>query len=79
MESHARNGTWKLIPRSEVPPDYAILRDRWADSDKTSPSGDQVRFKARLTAMGCFQQPIVFQASTIPRPTPRSWLRGLSG
>lgn len=58
MQSHDRNGTWRLIPRSEVPSDSAVLRDRWAYSDKTSPSGDSVvRFKARLTAMGCFQRP----------------------
>ena len=58
MQSHAKNGTWKLVPRSEVPPGYAILRDRWAYSDKLTPNGVVVGlFKARLTAMGCFQQP----------------------
>ena len=41
-----------------MPPGYAILRDRWAYSDKLTPNGVVVGlFKARLTAMGCFQQP----------------------
>ena len=57
MRSHASNGTWKLIPRSEVPPNCTVLRDRWAYSDKLGPDGKVERFKARLTAMGCHQRP----------------------
>ena len=34
-----------------------ILRDRWAYDDKLSTGGKTIeRFKARLTAMGCFQK-----------------------
>ena len=56
MESHARNGTWQLVPMSEVPADATVLRDRWAYSDKLGPEGDLEKFKARLTAMGCQQR-----------------------
>jgi hypothetical protein len=57
MESHIKNGTWKLCPRSEVPPGTPVLRDRWAYDDKLSAGGKSYeRFKARLTAMGCFQK-----------------------
>jgi len=53
MKSHMENKTWVLIPRSQVP----ILRDRWAYDDKLAPGGKVIeRFKARLTAMGCFQK-----------------------
>lgn len=30
MQSHAKNGTWMLVPPSEVPKGCAVLRDRWA-------------------------------------------------
>ena len=43
MESHAKNGTWKLIPRSEVPSGATILRDRWAYSDKRAPKGNKIQ------------------------------------
>ncbi len=57
MKSHDENGTWMLIPRSEVPPGVPVLRDRWAYDDKLAPGGKSIeRFKARLTAMGCFQK-----------------------
>ena len=36
----------------------AIQCTSWAYSDKLEPSGNKItRFKARLTAMGCFQKP----------------------
>ena len=58
MKSHDINGTWKLVPRRDVPRECTVLRDRWAYSDKLDPSGNSIgRFKARLTAMGCFQKP----------------------
>ena len=57
LESHRMNGTWKLIPRSDVPANAPVLRDRWAYDDKLLPGGGGIeRFKARLTAMGCFQK-----------------------
>ena len=57
MESHATNHTWELIPRHQVPSECTVLRDRWAYDDKLGPGGlAYVRFKARLTAMGCFQR-----------------------
>jgi len=57
MASHVANGTWRLVPRSEVPVGVPILRDRWAYDDKLTPGGKSIeRFKARLTAMGCFQK-----------------------
>ena len=57
MESHFKNGTWVLKPRSEVPAGVPVLRDRWAYDDKLAPGGKSIeRFKARLTAMGCFQK-----------------------
>ena len=58
MKSHAKNGTWILIPPEQVPEGKTILKDRWAYADKLSPDGKNIeRFKARLTAMGCFQKP----------------------
>ena len=57
MESHEKNKTWILKPRSEVPRGAPVLRDRWAYDDKLAPGGTVIeRFKARLTAMGCFQK-----------------------
>ena len=57
MQSHMKNGTWVLHPRSKVPPGCPVLRDRWAYDDKLAPGGEVIeRFKARLTAMGCFQK-----------------------
>src|SRR3954451_5953059 len=57
MASHAKNGTWILCPRSQVPLRTPILRDRWAYDDKLSVGGGKIeRFKARLMAMGCFQK-----------------------
>src|SRR5690348_3711003 len=57
MASHEKNGTWKLCPRSEIPVGTPVLRDRWAYDDKLAAGGGRVeRFKARLTAMGCFQK-----------------------
>lgn len=41
-----------------------MLRDRWAYSDKIGPDGRIERFKARLTAMGCFQRPGVDYTET---------------
>ena len=64
MRSHAKNGTWRLVPRSEVPAGCTVLRDRWAYSDKLGPDGNIERFKARLTAMGCFQRPGVDYTET---------------
>lgn len=57
MESHRKNGTWTLLPRSAVPHGVPILRDRWAYDDKLATGGKSIeRFKARLTAMGNFQK-----------------------
>ena len=57
MKSHFENKTWILVPRSQVPDGVPILRDRWAYDDKLAPGGKVIeRFKARLTAMGCFQK-----------------------
>ena len=57
MKSHKDNGTWILVPRTQVPVGVPILRDRWAYDDKLAPGGKIIeRFKARLTAMGCFQK-----------------------
>ena len=57
MQSHIKNQTWTLIPRSDVPAGAPILRDRWAYDDKLAAGGKKIeRFKARLTAMGCFQK-----------------------
>ena len=65
MQSHEKNGTWKLIPRGDVPKGATVLRDRWAYSDKLAPNGNAIeRFKARLTAMGCFQKPGVDYGET---------------
>ena len=51
MDSHAKNGTWKLVPRCDVPTGATVLRDRWAYSDKLAPNGNKIE---RFKAMGCF-------------------------
>jgi hypothetical protein len=57
MKAHEVNGTWRLVPRSEVPAGCPVLRERWAYDDKLSPGGNEFeRFKARFTVMGCFQK-----------------------
>ena len=56
MASHEKNGTW-ILESVKVPAGVPILRDRWAYDDKLAPGGKVIeRFKARLTAMGCFQK-----------------------
>ena len=55
MASHHTNG--HMGSSSDVPPGTPILRDRWAYDEKLAPGGLVIeRFKARLTAMGCFQK-----------------------
>lgn len=56
MKSHHANGTWKLVPPEQVPANCTVLKDRWAYDDKIGEDGKIERFKARLTAMGCFQK-----------------------
>lgn len=56
MQNHTKNLTWHLVPRSQVPKGATILRTKWVYDDKKGPDGSIVRFKARLTAMGCFQK-----------------------
>src|SRR5689334_4209444 len=57
MASHHSNGTFILVPRSQVPTGVPVLRDRWVYDDKQAAGGKAIeRFKARLTVMRCFQQ-----------------------
>ena len=66
MKSHKDNGTWILVPRTQVPVGVPILRDRWAYDDKLAPGGKIIeRFKARLTAMGCFQKAGIDYTATL--------------
>jgi len=53
MVNHQENGTWTLVPRDSVPKGSKILRTKWVYDDKKGIGGEIVRFKARLTAMGC--------------------------
>lgn len=56
MQNHSENGTWRLVDMKSLPIGTKILRTKWVYDDKKGPDGLINRFKARLTAMGCFQR-----------------------
>ena len=47
---------FELVERSSLLPGAKWLMTRWVYADKIDKLGDIYRFKARLTAMGCFQR-----------------------
>jgi hypothetical protein len=55
-DGHVQNGTWVLVPLSEVPPGKNILRGKWVFDDKRGEDGRVLKFKARFVAMGFTQK-----------------------
>ena len=51
-DGHIQNGTWDLVPLSDVPPGKNILRGKWVFDDKRGEDGRILKFKARFVAMG---------------------------
>ena len=54
-EAHMENGTWVLVPMSEVTPGKKIVGSTWAYDVKRNDDGTLSRFKARLCAQGFSQ------------------------
>eukprot|EP00965_Chrysotila_dentata_P177573 5866140-Pleurochrysis_carterae.AAC.1 len=50
IDNHAKNGSWTLIDRSDVPSDRTIVRLIWVYKRKRSGA-----LKARLCVQGCAQ------------------------
>eukprot|EP00965_Chrysotila_dentata_P087688 2895032-Pleurochrysis_carterae.AAC.1 len=50
IDNHAKNGSWTLVDRSDVPSDRAIVRLIWVYKRKRSGA-----LKARLCVQGCAQ------------------------
>ena len=55
-DGHLKNGTWDLVPISEVPPGKNILRGKWVFDDKRGEDGRVLKFKARFVAIGFTQE-----------------------
>jgi hypothetical protein len=51
-----QNGTWTLIPRSDMPPGSNLIRGKWVFDDKRDEKGKILKFKARFVAMGFTQK-----------------------
>jgi hypothetical protein len=56
IEGHEKNGTWELVPISDVPKGRNILRGKFVFDDKRGENGKIVRYKARFVAMGFTQK-----------------------
>ena len=56
FDGHQKSGTWKLVPKSSIPPGRSLLRGKWVFDDKRDESGKIVKFKARFVAMGFTQK-----------------------
>lgn len=54
INSHVKNGTWKLV---ELPEDAKPIGSRWVLKIKRTEDGSVERFKARLVAQGFSQRP----------------------
>ncbi|CAM9467817.1 unnamed protein product, partial [Phaeothamnion confervicola] len=51
------NGTWRLVPKSEIPNGRRIVGSKWVYKTKLNPDGSVNKFKARLVAQGFSQIP----------------------
>ena len=56
LTSLRKNGTWKVIDRSELPRGAATIKTKWVFKIKRNTKGEIVRYKARLTACGYAQK-----------------------
>ena len=56
---HEKNGTWRLVHKSKMPPKTRLIRTRWVYALKLKPDDTKTmvidKFKARLVAMGFSQ------------------------
>jgi hypothetical protein len=56
FDGHQKSQTWKLVPKSSVPPGKTILRGKWVWDDKRDETGKLIKFKARFVACGYTQK-----------------------
>lgn len=52
-----RNGTWSLVPLSDLPDAHSIVGCKWVFKEKLNADGSFQRYKARLVAKGFYQRP----------------------
>ena len=52
----AKNATWKLVKRAEVPKGKNILQGKWVFDDKRDENGNLIKYKARFVAKGFTQK-----------------------
>jgi hypothetical protein len=57
IEVHTLNGTWELIPISELPAWAKIVGTRWVFAIKQNEQAEVVKRKARIVAQGFSQRP----------------------
>jgi hypothetical protein len=55
LETLEKNGTWELVERKSLPWGTNILRSKFVFDLKYGPTGEFVKFKARMVAMGYTQ------------------------
>ena len=55
MASHAKSGTWELVPASSVPSGRKLVGSTWVYALKRDNDGQIKRWKARLVAQGFSQ------------------------
>jgi hypothetical protein len=52
LASHAKYGTWSLVPVASLPPGLRPIGSKWVWKIKVGPTGEIEKYKARLTARG---------------------------
>lgn len=52
VEAHVANRHWRVVPLSSIPPGNRCIMAVWSMKRKRNPSGDIVKWKARLCAHG---------------------------
>ena len=56
VRDHEERGHWELVPRSDMPADQTSIKSVWSFKRKRAPSGELIKWKARLCAHGGMQQ-----------------------
>lgn len=74
--AHQKNGTFRVVMRSDLPPNGSIISSKWVWKRKTLGNGSH-RFKARLVIRGFMQQAGIDYDSTYAPTTSMTSLRVL--